>query len=95
MTYLAGDDATQTYPVTDTNGGTLEITASVTAHNTAGDEATVTAQWQGPAAPHPDIEGATLRLLDVPLATIPAGLWGLVLPVDDAADLFLGNVYIQ
>lgn len=95
MTYNVGDDATITYPVTDTNGGSLNLPATVVAHTSAGDELPITAAWQGAAAAHPDIEGATLRQLDVPLETLPAGLWGLVLVVEGEADLFLGNVVIQ
>ena len=96
MTYKVGDDATETYPVTDTNGGTIDIPATgVTAHNSDGTEISVTAAWQGAAAAHPDIEGATLRNIEVKLDTIPAGLWGLSLAVDGAADVFLGNVVIE
>lgn len=95
MTYKVGDDATITYPVTDTNGGTLTIPDDVVAHNSDGDEVALDATWQGAAGPHPTIPGATVRQLEVPLATLPAGLWGLELIVSSSADLLLGNVYIE
>lgn len=94
MTYQAGDDATWTVPVIDSNGGPLSDAVTVTARNSAGDTVTIDdADWDGATAPGEN--GATTRQLGVPLATIPAGLWSLRLSVTDDADLFLGNVYIQ
>lgn len=96
MTYYAGDDATWTVPVIDSNGGPLNDTPAVTAHNTAGDTETVdNAAWVGSAGPVAGQEGATTRNLAIPLAAIPAGLWSLRLTIAGDADLFLGNVHIQ
>lgn len=97
MTYNVGDDATLTVPVIDVNGGTLALTAAIVAHNSDGDEQTVTASWTSAVAPLNDAArpGATFRNIGVPLATLPAGLWGLVLPITGSEDLFLGNVYIE
>lgn len=90
MTYKVGDDATITYPVTDQANppGTLDFTPVVHAWKADGTTVTITAAaWAGtPAA---------TRDLDVPLADLPAGLWGLGLAIDGAEDLFLGNVVIQ
>lgn len=90
MTYKVGDDATITYPVTDTATppGTLDIPATVHAWRADGTLVTVDgAGWVGgPAA---------TRDLDVPLAGLDAGLWGLGLSIDGAEDLFLGNVVIE
>lgn len=90
MTYKVGDDATITYPVTDEADppGTLDIPPTVTAWQSDGTTLDVTgAAWAG--------DPAATRDLDVPLADLPAGLWGLGLTVPDGPDLFLGNVYIQ
>lgn len=95
MTYYAGDDSTHTIPVIDTNGGPLNMPASVVAHTSGGDEVAITASWVGTATTHPTIQGATTRDIAVPLASLPAGLWGLVLAISSAEDLFLDNVYIQ
>lgn len=95
MTYYAGDDSTLTIPVIDTNGGPLTMTPSVVAHTSAGDEVAITAAWGSAATAHPTVQGATIRDIAVPLATLPVGLWGLVLVITGAEDLFLDNVVIQ
>lgn len=90
MTYKVGDDATITYPVTDTATppGTLDIPPTVHAWQANGTTVTIAdASWAS--------DPAATRDLDVPLATLSAGLWGLGLSIDGAEDLFLGNVVIQ
>lgn len=95
MTYRVGDDATISYPVIDKNGGTIAIDATVTAANSAGDELAVTATWATAVAPLPDVDGATFRDIEIPLAELPVGLWGFTLNIPGDTDVFLGNVYIQ
>lgn len=93
MTYRVGDDVRQIYPVTDTADppGNLSFDPVVRAWLDPLDDTTHVeisdAQWLGsPGSP---------RELEVSLATLPRGLWGLGLIVDGGPDLFLGNVYIQ
>lgn len=90
MTFRVGDDATVIYPITDDASppGTLNFTPAVRAWQS--DDTTVdiaNAEWLG--------EPGAQRDLSVPLAGLPAGLWGLGLTVADGPDLFLGNVYIE
>jgi hypothetical protein len=98
MTYTAGDDVTWTIPVFDSNGGQLDDNVAVRAlDGPPSDPATTSvdvadADWDGPATSVED--DVTMRLLGVPLATIPAGLWALWL-TRTGEDLFLGNVHIQ
>ena len=90
MTYRVGDDATVIYPITDdaTPPGDLSFTVVVRARKADGTLVDVAdAGWLGTA-------GAE-RELNVPLSTVPAGLWALDLEVPGGPDLFLGNVYIQ
>lgn len=90
MTYYVGDDSTITYPVTDTTTppGTLNFTVQVTAHNADGTTITVTgATWLGVAG--------SPRNLEIPLTSLPAGLWSLRLAITGDEDLFLGNVVIE
>jgi hypothetical protein len=90
VTYRVGDDIREIYPVTDTADppGNLSFDPVVKAWQSDGTTVEVPgAQWLGAA-------GST-RDLEVPLASLPAGLWGLGLTVDGGADLFLGNVYIE
>jgi hypothetical protein len=95
VTYKAGDDATWTVPVIDSSGGPLNDTAVVTARRWLGDTETITADWTGTATPVEGQDGATSRVLAVPLASLPAGLWSLRLVITGDADLFLGNVLIE
>lgn len=107
MTYTAGDDATFTIPVIDSNGGALEIPASVRAHDgELSDPSTtkipITAQWDGPAValPRPaDLDSEaptpTSRPLAIPLASLTPGIWGLMLLIEGDEDAFLDNIYIQ
>lgn len=90
MTFRVGDDATVIYPITDDASppGTLNFTPVLRAWKS--DDTTVDvagAEWLGEQGPQRD--------LSVPLAALPAGLWGLGLIVNDGPDLFLGNVLIQ
>lgn len=94
MTY-AGDDSTRTVPVIDNEGGTLNLPATVVARNSAGDELEITATWAAAASPLPDVAGATFRDINVPLATVPRGLWGFRLVVDGGEDVFLFNEVLQ
>lgn len=93
MTYRVGDDVREIYPVTDAADppGNLSFTPTVKAWLDPTDETTTIeipgAAWLGNAGSQRDLE--------VPLATLTAGIWGLGLVVDDGPDLFLGNVYIQ
>ncbi len=90
MTFYVGDDSTVTYPVTDaaTPPGDLSFAVIVTAWKADGTNQAVSgAAWLGnPGNP---------RDLEVPLGTLPAGLWSLRLAIANDADLFLGNVVIQ
>lgn len=90
MTYYVADDSTITFPVTDsaTPPGTLDFTPVVTAYKTNGDRTVVSGpSWLGSP-------GST-RDLQVPLGSIPAGLWSLRLTIESGADLFLDNVVIE
>jgi hypothetical protein len=90
VTYRVGDDATVIYPVTDdaTPPGDLAFTVVVRARKSDGTLVDVPdAAWLG--------SPGAARELNVPLATIPAGLWALDLEVPGGPDLFLGNVYIE
>jgi hypothetical protein len=96
VTYYAGDDATWTVPVIDSNGGPLNDAAVVTARRWLGDTVTIDdADWTGAATPVEDQDGATSRVLAVPLVSLPVGLWSLRLVIAGDADLFLGNVHIE
>lgn len=89
MSYYVGDESLITYPVTDTADppGTLNIPASVQAVKADATTVEITGTWL-------DAPAATRRL-QVPLATLPAGLWSLRLTITGEQDLFLGNVYIE
>ncbi|HEY0889319.1 MAG TPA: hypothetical protein VGE38_06900 [Nocardioides sp.] len=92
----AGDDSTRTVPVIDNEGGTLALPSIVMARNSDGDEVEITASWATPVAPIPDREdGATFRDIDVPLVSVPRGLWGFRLVVDGGEDVFLFNEVLQ
>lgn len=96
MTFKAGDDASQTCPVIDRNGGPLDLSTTVVAENSAGDTVEIEAEWAAAAAPleDPTLPGATFRDIVVPMATVPAGLWGFTLTLEGAADRFLFNEVI-
>jgi hypothetical protein len=94
MTYRVGDDASYTAQIIDRNAGTIDLPiTTVTAWKSDGTTATITgAAWAGPTT---TVGDTTVRNLRIPLSSLPAGLWGLGLPVDGDKDLFLANVVIQ
>lgn len=92
MSHNAGDDGSMTYPVIDNNGGALDVTPAVVAHNSDGDTVAITASWKASAATVPGATGSpvpTFRDLVVPLATVPLGIWTFELVMDGAEDLQL------